>query len=145
MAENCKEVKNPNSYIDDCFGVEQADEIERYKPYDVEMPVSQLQLLQLQDQLQISHKPKKQIHREYLTIIGIEVDANELTLTLPEDKHNQLLDKMDLFIIHKGKQLKQLPLQDYQALGGQMNWALNIYLTKPIKLVCQTAKPDKVG
>lgn len=47
MAENCEGVKNPNGYVDDCFGVEQADKMERYDPYDIEMPVSQSRLLQL--------------------------------------------------------------------------------------------------
>lgn len=128
IAENCEGVKNLNGYVDDCFGVEQADEMERYDPYGIEMPASQLRLLRLWDQLQIPYKPKKQIHGKCLTIIGIEVDTNELTLTLLEDKHHQLIQEMDRFIIQKGKWPKRLPLRNYQALGGWINWALNVYL-----------------
>lgn len=127
IAENCEQVKNPNGYIDDCFGVEQSDVIEKYEPYGVEMPVSQSWLLQLWDWLHIPHKPSKQIHSEKITIIGIEVDANELMLMLPEENHNQLLEELDCFIICKGWRPKRLPLQDYQALGGWINWALNVY------------------
>lgn len=82
------------------------------------MPVSQSQLLQLWDQLHIPHKPSKQIHSEKITIIGIEVDTNELMLTLPEENCNQLLEELDHFTIRKGWQPKRLPLRDYQALGG---------------------------
>lgn len=129
IVEHCVGVRNPNGYVDDCFGVELASAVETYEPEKIKMPASQCRLLDLWDQLGIPHKPKKQVYGEVLMIIGIQVDANRMTLTLPEDRRKALLEELDHFIIPPGpgKRPKRIRLKEYQALAGWMNWSFNVY------------------
>jgi hypothetical protein len=61
------------------------------------MPANQVKLLSLWDDLGIPHEPHKQVFGEKLTVIGIEVNANSLTLTLPSESLNNLLEELQHF------------------------------------------------
>lgn len=54
-------------------------------------------LLDLWDELGIPHKQKKQVHGSPLTIIGINVDPNSMTFTLPPAAKQHLIDKLKLW------------------------------------------------
>ena len=41
--------------------------------------------------LGVPHKLKKQVNSGKLTVLGIEVDANEMTFTLSEDSKEKLI------------------------------------------------------
>jgi hypothetical protein len=85
IAKNEYEIYDLGTYSDDSFGVEFAGDVTYYKPYNQYMPTNQVKLLELWDVLGIPHKIHKQVSGKILTIIGIEVDANALTLALPSD------------------------------------------------------------
>ena len=62
------------------------------------MPTNQVKLLSLWDKLGIPHETHKQLFRERLIIIiGIEVNANNLILTLPKMSPGDLLEELDKF------------------------------------------------
>jgi hypothetical protein len=104
--------------------------------------------LELWDELGIPHKPKKQLSGKTLTIIGIDVDANNLTLTLPLESKRELVTHLkDFARTPEGNGVKYA-LQDFQRLTGWFNWALNVYLLlKPalanIYAKMSHSKPDK--
>jgi hypothetical protein len=91
------EIANLLSYSDDSFGVERAQNLTYYEPYNRSLPTNQAKLLSLWDDIGVPHKEKKQISGSTLTIIGIEVDANNLTLTLPSEKKSELVDHLNDF------------------------------------------------
>jgi hypothetical protein len=85
------------TYSDDSFGVEFTRNITIYEPYGRDMPTSQATLLNLWDKLGVPHKDKKQVSGKTFTIIGIEVDTNNLTLTLPPDSKSDLIAELNEF------------------------------------------------
>jgi hypothetical protein len=77
-------------YVDDSFGVEEEGCVVLYVPYGDVLPLQQARLLELWDELGVPHKRKKQVHGSQLTILGIEVDVNNLTFTLPQESKDRL-------------------------------------------------------
>lgn len=136
------------TYSDDSFGVELAKNVTFYDPYNHYMPTNQVTLLNLWDRLGIPHKEKKQVFGEKLTIIGIDVDANNLTLTLPEQNKLELIALLNDFARTPEKSSVKYSLRDFQHLAGWFNWALNVYpLLKPVLSNVYAkmghSKPDK--
>ena len=82
IAKEIKRIRYLGNYVDDSSGCSKEDDSLFYAPYGKFMPRDQVILLSLWDELGIPHKPHKQISGSPLTIIGISVDANELSLTL---------------------------------------------------------------
>ena len=87
------------------------------------MPSNQAKILQLWDEINPPHKEKKQVSGSILTVIGIEVDANALTLSMPEDSLRDLLAAMTEFVNSHCK----LTLKEWQRLAGWINWSLNVF------------------
>lgn len=116
------------SYVDDVFSISVSDDTDLYEPYDMVLPRKQAQLLRLWDELGIPHKKEKQVWGSRLTIIGFEVDAINLTITLPTQKKTELLEELDRFIVPKDdKRRKQFTLWEFQCLAGWMNWGFNVF------------------
>ena len=82
-------------YVDDSFGVEEENNKEWYTPYQRELPQQQVQLLKLWDEVGIPHKSVKQVHGKHLTILGIEVDVDEMTFTLTQEAREQLVRELE--------------------------------------------------
>jgi hypothetical protein len=81
------------------------------------MPANQMKLLSLWDNLGILHELHKQVFGEKLTVIGIEVNANSLTLTLPSESLNNLLKELQHFMAwSKKKKSASWPLHQWQQL-----------------------------
>jgi hypothetical protein len=116
-------------YVDDVFGVGKSTEFETYERYGIELPRNQARLLQCWDVLGVPHRKEKQLFGEKLTIIGFEVDAEKLTISLKPEKQQQLLDELDRFIIRigRGQQQKRFTLKEFLQLAGWMVWAFNVY------------------
>lgn len=136
------------AYSDDSFGVEFTKNVTFYEPYARDVPTSQATLLCLWDELGIPHKDKKQVSGKTLTIIGIDVDANNLTLTLPVDKKCELIAQLKEFARTPENKGVKYALKDFQRLAGWFNWALNVYsLLKPalanVYAKMTHSKPDK--
>ena len=127
IAKNEWEIPNLATYSDDSFGIEFADSFSLYEPYGQSLPTAQANLLTLWDHLGIPHKEKKQVHGTQLTIIGIEVDASSLTLTLPQKSRSDLLHQLKDFARIPEKGGVKYALKDFQRLAGWFNWALNVY------------------
>ncbi|KAF8953265.1 hypothetical protein BDZ97DRAFT_1873249 [Flammula alnicola] len=111
------------AYVDDVFSYELAINVLWYEPYQRFMPAKQTRLLQLWDELGIPHKDEKQQSGRALKIIGFEVDANAMSVTMPNQSRLDLIFAIREFAVmgHRAK------LSDYQALAGWINWALNVY------------------
>jgi hypothetical protein len=74
-----------------------------YELYDSNMPPSQVCMLNLWDELQILHKQKKQVWERKLTIIGFKVDLERMTIMLPHEWKEELIDKLNCFMFPVGK------------------------------------------
>src|ERR1700678_287544 len=148
VAKNEYEILDLGTYSDDSFGVDLEKTLTYHEPYRRLMPSNQIKLLQLWDNLGIPYKEKKQISGKILTIIGIEVDANLLTLTLPPENKSELVAHLkDFARTPEGNGVKYA-LKDFQRLAGWFNWALNVYpLLKPalsnVYAKMTHSKPDR--
>lgn len=146
IASHFHEIEDLCSYIDDVFSAMVSDEMELYEPYELLMPSRQTRLLKLWDELGIPHSKEKQFWGTCLTIIGFQVDAISLTITLPAQKKAELLEELDRFIIRqKSKARKKFYLGEFQRMGGWMNWAFNVFpLLRPSlnTLYAKTANLD---
>jgi hypothetical protein len=128
IAERVREVKEPNTYVDDNFGWDRELNMVEYTLFQRLMPVNQQKFLTLLDDLGVPHKPQKQIHGPVLKIISLLVDTNNLTITLAPEKKWALLEELDRFIICPGTtKWPRFPLREWHQLAGWMNWAFNIF------------------
>lgn len=85
------------TYMDDSFGIDEYGNVTWYLHYGKNMPANQVKILSLWDKLGIPHEPHKQVFGDKLTVIGIEVNANGLTLMLPEQRLHDLLKELRKF------------------------------------------------
>jgi len=117
------------SYMDDSFGIDEyTKNVMWYPCYKKNMPANQVKLLSLWDKLGIPHEPHKQVFRDKLTIIGIEINVNSLTLTLLEQRLYHLLEELHKFTAWtKEKRGMTQTLQCWQQLVGWLNWNFNIF------------------
>lgn len=111
------------AYVDDAYSWEFEDAMEVYTPYGKAFPTKQVKLLQLWDELGVPHEEAKQVWGSRLTIIGFDVDANDMTITMPVAARSDLVVAIRAFASPGARH----PLRDYQRLAGWMNWALNAY------------------
>nr|GAT47557.1 predicted protein [Mycena chlorophos] len=109
-------------YVDDSYSWELESNFLHYAPYDKRMPAKQVKLLQLWDHLGIPHKESKQLHGETLTIIGFELNANKMTMSLPASSRTDLISAVNDFITSR-----QRTLHEFQSLVGWINWSYNMY------------------
>ena len=148
IAKNERGIDDLASYCDDSFGVELMSDFTYYEPYRNSYPASQTALLELWDELGILHKERKQVFGPKLTIIGIDIDADKLVLSLPSKNRKELLDHLKEFARTPEKKGVKYSLKDFQRLTGWFNWVLNIYpLLRPalsnMYAKMANAKPDK--
>lgn len=87
------------------------------------MPSNQVTILKLWDEINLPHKEKKQVYGPTLTVIGIEVDANALTMSMPQDSLRDLINAINEFISSHQK----FTLKEWQRLAGWINWSLNVF------------------
>ena len=110
-------------YVDDSFGVEEEGVVAKYEPYNEAYPLQQTRLLKLWDELGIPHKQKKQVYGCQLMVLGIEVDVEHLTFTLPSEAKEHLLKELSEWC---GKGVRR-KVKEWQQLAGWINWVLNVY------------------
>ncbi|KAJ3573907.1 hypothetical protein NP233_g2118 [Leucocoprinus birnbaumii] len=126
-------VENPSSWMDDCFGLGYEGDVTYYAPYRRYIPTNQAKLLQCWDNLGIPHKEHKQLSGPILKIIGLLVDPNELTITLPEEGRQNFLEEINRYIIPSGGSPRRYTVRDWQHLAGYSNWAFNVFpLLRPM-------------
>jgi hypothetical protein len=110
------------TYIDDSSGCAWADDTAYYAPYDRHLPSPQTRLLTLWDDLGIPHQERKQIHGASIPVIGIQVNPNTMTYTLPSESQAKLIGELEMWVT-KGKHT----VRRWQHMAGWINWCLNVY------------------
>jgi hypothetical protein len=128
IAKNVKLIRFILGYVDDSSGCNLQNETTYYIPYQREVPTDQYRLLMLWDELGIPHKPHKQVSGSPLTIIGIDVDCNAMTLTLPDSSRDRLVAELRFWMARPPHGSSgSFKLKHWQRLAGWFNWALNVY------------------
>jgi hypothetical protein len=128
IAKYVKQIRFILTYVDDSSGCNLLGETAFYPPYGKELPTDQCRLLLLWDEIGIPHKPHKQISGSPLTIIGIDVDPNQMTLTLPQSSRDRLLAELQFWTAKPPKTSSgSFKLKYWERLAGWFNWALNVY------------------
>ena len=120
---NVKHILDLLAYVDDTFSWEFADNFLWYEPYACHFPAKQALLLQLWDELGIPHEQSKQVFGLRLTIVGLDVDTDAMTVTMPVQSRCDLVEAIRAFA-NVGQRHS---LREFQRLAGWMNWALNAY------------------
>ena len=118
-----KGVSDLLGYVDDNFGWEFANEKEYYKPYKKHMPTNQARLLRLWDEIGLPHDEEKQLSGPYLRILGYDVDANKMTVQVPDDKKEKVVQ----LLRSHAKEGKPYTVKELQTVAGSVNSALNLY------------------
>jgi len=123
IAKKKRGIELLGTYLDDSFSPELTNNVAWYDPYHKVMPANQVKLLQLWDEINLPHKESKQIFGSPLTVIGIEVDTDALSMSMPPDTLIQLVSVIREFITSKHK----FTLREWQRLAGWINWSLNVF------------------
>jgi len=133
IARNIRGINNLMVYVDDSFKITTADSMEYYKPFQKSMPKDQIDLMNLWTDLNIPFKEKKQLFGSPLTIIGIDVDPNKMTFSLPDYARQDLLEHLDQFCMTSpSSKGTKFTLREWQRLAGWLNWSFNVFpLLKP--------------
>lgn len=86
-----KHLQDLLTYVNDIFLYQLEANIIWYTPFQKSLPTEQTGLLQLWDELRISHDEPKQVYGLILTIIGFDVDPNAMTITMLLQSHANLI------------------------------------------------------
>jgi len=127
------------TYVNDLSGPALKGDVDFYAPYNSFFPTPQTTLLCLWDELGVPHKERKQVHGDILPIIGIHVDPNTLTFSLPKIARDRLTTELETWVSEKNSRFR---LRHWQKLGGWLNWVFNVY---PMLCPCLTLFYHKVA
>ncbi|TFY53164.1 hypothetical protein EVG20_g10240 [Dentipellis fragilis] len=127
IAVNIRKIKDLLGYSDDTFSWEYRGNSVWYAPYATHLPRKQRDLLRLWDELGIPHRAEKQISGSPIPIIGFEVDANTMSVTLSDERRDKLVSAIRDFAGLSMKKCVRRPLHQFQSLAGWIQWALNVY------------------
>ena len=123
IAKEIKRIRYLSGYVDDSSGCGRKDDYLTYHPYGKDYPREQVILMNLWDELGIPHKPHKQVCGTTLPIIGITVNANNLSLALSTEAKENLIAELRWWC-QPGRKEK---LRKWYQMGGWLNWAFNVY------------------
>lgn len=120
-------------YVDDNFGWEFEGNKKYYKPYKKHFPTKQTRLLELWDELGIPHDEEKQLSGPSLPILGYEVDANAMTVKVPDEKKARVIQSLRDYA-HEGK---SYTLKELQSVAGSISAVLSLYprLRSPLRVL----------
>ncbi|KZW04026.1 DNA/RNA polymerase, partial [Exidia glandulosa HHB12029] len=127
IATKKKGITDLLAYVDDGFGFDRAGVQLYYKPYDEWYPAKQVRLLWLWDELGIPHKKMKQLFGAKLTVIGLDVDPNDMRVTISDDRRADLIAAIEAFIDRPANGRRRHSLREYYRLAGWCNWVLNVF------------------
>jgi hypothetical protein len=127
IAKHVKNIQGLSTYGDNTSGAEFVGNDEFYQPYNKLMPRKQVNLLHLWDELNIPHSENKQISGSPLTVIGIQVNPNAMTLTLPDDSRTLLIKELRLWSTPSKPHKTSFKLRKWQQLAGWINWSFNVF------------------
>jgi hypothetical protein len=123
IATEKKGVSGLLGYVDDNFGWEFERNKKYYEPYNKYLPTKQARLLELWDELGIPHDEDKQLSGPSLPILGYHVDANAMTVKVPDEKKAKVVELLRSNA-HAGK---PYTLNELQSVAGSVSSALSLY------------------
>lgn len=123
IATEKKGVSGLLGYVDDNFGWEFARNKTFYKPYNKHLPTKQARLLELWDELGIPHDEEKQLSGPSLPILGYHVDANAMTVKIPDEKKAKVVG----LLRHNAHAGKPYTINELQSVAGSVGGALSLY------------------
>lgn len=123
IASNVLLLQDLFAYVDDTFSYDEIENKMYYAPYHHSFPTKQTRFLLLLDKLGIPHDKPKQVYGLTLLIIGLVVDPNEMSITMPSDCRTDLILAIRKFASPRCG----WKLREFQQIGGWINWALNAY------------------
>jgi hypothetical protein len=127
IAQEKRKVRKPNGFMDDVYSIQIAGQESFHLTLQKSVPTDQAKMLNLWDDLGIPYKAHKQQHGRVLTVLGIEVNTDKLTFTLPDEKREELIRELGRFIFDKQHRAPRRPLKDFQTLAGWLNWSFNVF------------------
>ncbi len=131
IAQRKRGIRFLRTCVDDNFGPELRSCVEWYAPYSKFLPRAQARLLRLWDDINLPHDEEKQLAGIQLTIVGFSVDADELSITLPDEGKQRLLREIESFIDTESGGRRR-SLAQFRSFMGYLNWAFNVMpLLKP--------------
>ena len=110
-------------YVDDNFGWEFKGETSYYEPYKKHMPTKQAHLLRLWDEIGIPHDEEKQLSGPCLRILGYDVDANKMTVKVPDEKK----EKVVKLLRSHAQEGKPYTVNELETAAGLVNSSLSLY------------------
>ena len=128
ITKNVKHIRYILDYMDDSSGCNRKGDTLFHQPYGKHLPADQCCLHLLWDELGIPHKPHKQIFGAPLTIIGIDVDPNLMSMTLPSESKEHITTQLKLWASKPPPNRSgSFKLKHWERLAEWFNWALNVY------------------
>ena len=118
-----KSISDLLGYVDDNFSWEFEENKQYYEPYKKYLPTKQARLLELWDELGIPHDEEKQLSGPSLRILGYDVDANAMTVNLPDDKKTKVVHLLRSHA-YEGK---LYTLNELQSIAGSVASAISLY------------------
>ena len=118
-------------YIDDGFSFEEEGDVMWYEPYHCYYPPKQTKLLQLWDEIGLSHEKSKQEYGPELRVIGFLVNPNLMRILMDDEDCMRLIQHVTDFIATVPGGTRRT-LHEFQQLAGWINWSFNVFpLLKP--------------
>lgn len=124
IAKHEKQLDGSQAFMDDYWNTDEHPGLAWYAPYQAWFPHKQVQLLSLWDDLGIPHQQPKQIYGRSLTIIGLHVDTDAMTITLPRESADKLVRHVRSFVLDAPQRRRSL--REWQQTLGWLNWGLNV-------------------
>ncbi|KAJ2972091.1 hypothetical protein NUW54_g12347 [Trametes sanguinea] len=113
IATRVRKISGLLAYMDDNFSFDASLRLLPYSGYPtstVYLPEAQVRLLELWDELGIPHAAPKQLFGEQLTITGFYVDSAAMTITLPQQSCNELVQAICTFLADAPRRRRTLRL-----------------------------------
>jgi hypothetical protein len=113
-------------YVDDNFGFERAEAHLFHVRLNRRLPMEQVRLLELWDEIGLPYEDQKQECGDVLRIIGFDIDPNAMSVTVPDESRDNFLRLVSDFL-DSAPSDRRRTLREFQTLAGYANWILNVY------------------
>jgi hypothetical protein len=128
IGQNEYGIERPLAYMDDAFGCDNSGLLVNFLTPDgtnVRIPQDQQRMATLWSNLGIPFKlsVEKAPSGRCITIVGIQVDLDSFSVSLPEKSVDKLVFEIDQFLATPGR---SPPLQKWRQMTGWISWALNV-------------------